>query len=61
VLTGSRPLLGAHRLITDWPAKKRQAAAGTLTALIDAIQRDLTDEDQAAEHSADDTATAAAG
>jgi DNA-binding MarR family transcriptional regulator len=35
------------RVIADWPAKKRQAAAGTLAALIDAIQRDLAAEDQA--------------
>ena len=35
------------RLIADWPAKKRQAAAGTLAALIDAISRDLADEDGA--------------
>jgi DNA-binding MarR family transcriptional regulator len=34
------------RMIADWPAKKRQAAAGTLAALIDAIQRDLAAEDQ---------------
>jgi DNA-binding MarR family transcriptional regulator len=47
-------------LIADWPAGKRQAAAGTLAALIDAIQRDLAAEDQAAEGTDDDTATAAA-
>ena len=35
------------RLIADWPAKKRQAAAGTLAALIDAISRDLAEEDGA--------------
>src|SRR5579871_4352603 len=35
-----------RRLIADWPARKRQAAAGALAALIDAIQRDLADEDQ---------------
>jgi DNA-binding MarR family transcriptional regulator len=34
------------RLIADWPAKKRDAAAGTLAALIDAINRDLAEEDQ---------------
>lgn len=34
------------RLIADWPAKRRQAAAGTLAALIDAINRDLAEEDQ---------------
>jgi len=33
------------RLIADWPAKKRQAAAATLAALIDAITRDLAEED----------------
>lgn len=48
------------RLIADWPARKRQAAASTLTALIDAIQRDLAGEDQAAEGTDDNTATAAA-
>jgi hypothetical protein len=37
------------RLTADWPAKKRQAAAATLTALIDAITCDLDEEDQAAE------------
>jgi len=35
-----------RRLIADWPARKRQAAAGALAALIFAIQRDLADEDQ---------------
>jgi DNA-binding MarR family transcriptional regulator len=35
-------------LIADWPAKKRQAAASTLAGLIDAIQRDLAEEDEAA-------------
>ena len=34
------------RAIADWPAKKRDAAAGTLAALIDAINRDLAEEDQ---------------
>jgi DNA-binding MarR family transcriptional regulator len=33
------------RLIADWPAEKRQAAAATLAALIDAITRDLAEED----------------
>jgi DNA-binding MarR family transcriptional regulator len=47
-------------LIADWPAGKRQAAADALAALIDAIQRDLAGEDQAAGGTADDTATAAA-
>jgi DNA-binding MarR family transcriptional regulator len=47
-------------LIAAWPARKRQAAADTLTALIDAIQRDLADEDEAAENAADDHVTAAA-
>jgi DNA-binding MarR family transcriptional regulator len=47
------------RLMADWPARKRQAAAGTLTALIGAIQRDLAQEDQAAEDAVGDgTATA---
>ena len=41
------------RLIADWPAKKRQAAAGTLAALIDALMRDLADEDRSAEQPAD--------
>jgi DNA-binding MarR family transcriptional regulator len=47
-------------LIADWPARKRQAAAGTLTALIDAIQGDLADEDRATDGTDDDTTTAAA-
>jgi DNA-binding MarR family transcriptional regulator len=51
-------LLG--RLIADWPAKKRQAAASALAALIDAIQRELTDEDEATEQAADDGPVAAA-
>jgi len=33
------------RLIADWPAEKRRAAAATLAALIDAITRDLAEED----------------
>ena len=45
------------RLIADWPAKKRQTTADTLTALIDAIQRDLAEEDEAAEDHADDAAS----
>ena len=32
-------------VIADWPARKRQAAATTLAALIDAVQRDLAEED----------------
>ena len=40
------------RLIADWPANKRQATAGTLATLIDALMRDLADEDQAAEQAA---------
>ena len=36
------------RLIQDWPARKRQAAAGALAGLIDAIQSDLAEEDTAA-------------
>jgi DNA-binding MarR family transcriptional regulator len=35
------------RLIADWPAKRRDSAASTLAALIDAIQRDLAAEDEA--------------
>jgi DNA-binding MarR family transcriptional regulator len=31
-------------LMAGWPARKRQAAASTLTALIDAIQRSLAEE-----------------
>jgi len=46
-------------VIADWPARKRQAAAGTLAGLIDAIQRDLATEDEAAENGAGDAATAA--
>lgn len=48
------------RLIAGWPARQRQAAAGTLAALIDAIQRDLAEEDEAAGESAGPAATAAA-
>ncbi len=48
------------RLIADWPAKKRQVAAVTLAALIDAITQDLAGEDQSAEPGADDPAAAAA-
>ena len=48
------------RVIADWPARKRRAAATTLAALIDAIQRDLAAEDEAAGNGADDAATAAA-
>jgi DNA-binding MarR family transcriptional regulator len=48
------------RLIADWPARQRQAAASTLAALIGAVQRDLAEEDKAAEESADHAATAAA-
>ena len=33
-------------LIADWPDRKRQAAASAVTALIDAIQHDLAEEDQ---------------
>ncbi len=40
-------------VLVGWPAKKRETAAGTLAALIDAIQRDLAEEDQAAEAAAD--------
>src|SRR5215471_766315 len=36
------------RLIAHWPARKRQAAASALAGLIDAIQRDLA-EDEGAE------------
>ena len=48
------------RVIANWPARNRQAAATALAALIDAIQRDLTAEDQAAQDRAHDAATAAA-
>ena len=34
-------------LIAGWPARKRQAAANILAALIDAIQHDLAEEDKA--------------
>jgi DNA-binding MarR family transcriptional regulator len=34
------------RMIADWPARKRQAAAGALAALADEIQRDLAQEDE---------------
>jgi DNA-binding MarR family transcriptional regulator len=33
--------------IAGWPARKREAAADTLAALIDAIQHDLAEEDTA--------------
>jgi DNA-binding MarR family transcriptional regulator len=41
--------LGARlgRLTADWPARKRHAAASAVTALIEAIQDDLAEEDQA--------------
>ena len=48
------------RLIADWPARRRQAAATTLAALIDAIQRDLAAED-AAKDGADHGTVAAGG
>jgi DNA-binding MarR family transcriptional regulator len=48
------------RLIAGWPDRKRQAAASTLAALNDAIQRDLAEEDEVAEQSADHAATPAA-
>ena len=35
------------RLTADWPARKRHAAASAVTALIEAIQDDLAEEDQA--------------
>jgi DNA-binding MarR family transcriptional regulator len=35
------------RLTADWPARKRQAAASAVTVLIEAIQHDLANEDQA--------------
>jgi DNA-binding MarR family transcriptional regulator len=42
------------RLIADWPASKRQAAAEALADLIDAIRNDLAKEDdKAAEDAAD--------
>jgi DNA-binding MarR family transcriptional regulator len=37
------------RLTADWPARKRHAAASAVTALIEAVQRDLTEQDQAAQ------------
>jgi DNA-binding MarR family transcriptional regulator len=49
-----------RHLIADWPARKRQAAANALAALIEAIQRDLAEEDDA-EDGADCDAVAAAG
>ncbi len=48
------------RLVADWPARKRQAAADTLGALIDAIQRDLAEEDKSAEPATDDSPVTAA-
>lgn len=47
------------RLVAHWPARKRQAAASTLAALVDAIRQDLATED-AAEDGADHGAVAAA-
>ena len=47
------------RLIAGWPARKRQAAANILAALIDAIQHDLAEEDTA-EDNANPAATAGA-
>jgi DNA-binding MarR family transcriptional regulator len=49
----------AH-LIAGWPARKRQAAASALAALIDAIQRDLAEEGDA-EDGPDRDAVAVAG
>jgi DNA-binding MarR family transcriptional regulator len=46
-------------LLAGWPARKRQAAANVLAALIDAIQHDLAEED-AAEDSTSPAATAGA-
>ena len=46
-------------LIAHWPARKRQAAASTLAALIDVLQQDLATEDTA-EDGADDVPVAAA-
>ncbi len=46
-------------LIAGWPARKRQAAANILAALIDAIQHDLAEEDTA-EDNANPAATAGA-
>jgi DNA-binding MarR family transcriptional regulator len=43
-------------VLAGWPAKQRETAAGTLATLIDAIQRDLAEEDLAAEAPADDFA-----
>jgi DNA-binding MarR family transcriptional regulator len=40
------------RLIADWPDRKRQAAASAVTALIDAIQHDLAEEDQSGQDQA---------
>jgi DNA-binding MarR family transcriptional regulator len=37
------------RLMADWPAKQRETAAAALAALTEAIQHDLSEEDQAAE------------
>jgi DNA-binding MarR family transcriptional regulator len=47
-------------LIAAWPARKQQAAATTLAALIDAIQHDLAEED-APEDNADHGTVAATG
>jgi DNA-binding MarR family transcriptional regulator len=42
-----------RRLTADWPARKRQAAASAVTALIDAIQHDLAEEEQAEQDQAE--------
>jgi DNA-binding MarR family transcriptional regulator len=47
-------------LIAAWPARKQQAAAATLAALIDAIQHDLAEED-APEDNADHGTVASIG
>jgi DNA-binding MarR family transcriptional regulator len=44
------------RVIAGWPAGKRQAAAGTLAALAEAIQRDLAEEDTAEQQAGDNPA-----
>jgi DNA-binding MarR family transcriptional regulator len=41
------------RLTADWPARKRLAAASAITALIEAIQDDLAEEDQAGQDEAE--------
>ena len=48
-------------LIADWPSRKRQAAAEALADLIDAIGRDLAEEDEAGDDEGGEDVEAAEG